>query len=250
MSWAGRDKNNLRSTPGHAQGIPKSHTVCPRALSKCFFNSHSLGAMTASLESFHSRVVEPHGAFLKLHLYPAYSLFPFLGWEHSQRAYRARHSCSLEEGRFTRCRRKARWEIITGAGVNGRSNPTAQKRIWGIGLKVPVIFQKLKARPYSSHLYGSWTCKNQLPYKNKNKTQTIWKRTSDPRFMLAMAVTLNHWVEPLVCWKVWMWTHPSFSDYCSYSQRLWKLNSIIFAMLDPISGLWKQLSNLQDIGGN
>lgn len=117
-----------------------------------------------------------------------------------------------------RCTRQAEWKIIVGEGVNRRSNQTAQKRIWGIRLKVPGVFQKQKARPHSSHLYRSWTCKNQLPYKNK--TQTNWKRTDDPRYMLVIAVILNHWLQPLVCWKVWMWSHPSFSDYCSYSQRL------------------------------
>lgn len=39
-----------------------------------------------------------------------------------------------------------------------------------------------------------------------------------------------------------MWSHPSFSSYCSYSHRLCKLDNIVFAMLDPINDLWKQLS--------
>ena len=68
--------------------------------------------------------------------------------------------------------------------------------------------------------------------------------------MLVIAVTLNHWLEPLICWKVWMWSHPSFSCYCSYSQRLWKLGNIVFATLDPVHGLRKWLSDLQDVGGN
>lgn len=111
---------------------------------------------------------------------------------------------------------------------------------------MPGVFQKQKTRPHSSHLYRSWTCRNQLPYKNK--TQTNWKRTSDPRFRLVIAVTFNHWLEPLICPKVWMWSHPSFSSYCSYSHRLCKLDNIVFAMLDPINDLWKQLSTL--VGAN
>lgn len=51
-----------------------------------------------------------------------------------------------------------------------------------------------------------------------------------------------------MCPKVWMWSHPSFSSYCSYSHRLCKLDNIVFAMLDPINDLWKQLSTL--VGAN
>lgn len=190
--------------------------MCLRTLSTSFLNPQRLGTVIASVQNLHSRVVGPHSASSGLCLYP---VTPYLlSWVETT----VREPAEPDT--------LAVWKMGDLLNAGNRQNEKLflekewteeaikQLRKGSEGLKVPGVFQNWKARLHSSHLYRSWTCKNQLPFKNK--TQTNWKRTGEPRFMLEIAVTLNHWLEPLVCWKGWMWSYPSFSGYCSYSQRL------------------------------
>lgn len=74
--------------------------------------------------------------------------------------------------------------------MNRRSNQTAQKRISGIGLKVPGVFQEQKQDLICLTSIGVEHVKSATFLKKRILT-AIWKRTSGPRGMLVIAVTLN-----------------------------------------------------------
>lgn len=75
--------------------------------------------------------------------------------------------------------------------MNRRSNQTAQKRISGIGLKVPGVFQEQKQDLICLTCIGVEHVKSATFLKKRILT-AIWKRMSGPRGMLVIAVTLNH----------------------------------------------------------